>query len=336
MSARTGSRGRRRSGDTAVADIAAAEGTVLRPQRTRPPRAPVPGFRQDYFLSVSRHGFHRIAYTDWGHPEAERGVVVCVHGLTRQGRDFDRLAAELARRGFRVICPDLPGRGRSDWLTNPDDYELPQFVVDMTAMIARIGAPTVDWVGTSLGGLIGMVMAGHPESPIRRLVVNDIGPVLPWAALKRIGEGLAQQPREFPDLEAAVDFFRRLLQPFGALSEEEWRHLAIHSVEEIEPGGSCRMLCDPGIAKAFRPVRAFNLNLWHYWNSITAPTLLLRGATSDLLPSDVAADMTRRGPRPELVEFAECGHAPALLDDEQLGTICDWLSGSAARRSQLA
>src|SRR5262249_54180252 len=130
-----------------------------------------------------------------------------------------------------------------------------------------------------------------------------------------------------PELEAAVDFFRRLLQPFGPLTEDDWRHLATHSVEEIAPGGACRMRCDPGIAKAFRPVRAFNLNLWHYWNSITAPTLLLRGASSDLLPSDVASEMTRRGPRAALVEFENCGHAPALLDDKQIDTVCDWLAG---------
>jgi len=331
VSARRSPGRRRRGGDAALADLAVAEGTVLRPrqaQEASPP--PVSGFRQDHFLSGSRHGFHRVAYTDWGDAEPQRGVVVCVHGLTRQGRDFDRLATELARRGFRVVCPDLPGRGRSDWLTNPDDYELPQFVVDMTAMIARIGAPRVDWVGTSLGGLIGIVMAGQPESPIRRLVVNDIGPVLPWAALKRIGEGLAQQPREFPDLDAAVGFFRRLLQPFGPLAEDDWRHLATHSVEEIEPGGPCRMLCDPGIAKAFRPLRAFHLNLWHYWDSITAPTLLLRGASSDLLPPEVTSEMTRRGPRAALVQFEDCGHAPALLDNEQVGTVSDWLAGRSS------
>ena len=238
-----------------ISDIALAEGTVIRAPVARRRRRNRPDtFRQGDFLSISRHGFHRIAYTDWGETDPERGVVVCVHGLTRQGRDFDRVAAELARRGFRVICPDLPGRGRSDWLKNADDYELPQFVVDMTALIARLNVATVDWIGTSLGGLIGIVMAGQPISPIRRLVVNDIGPVLPWAALKRIGEGLSGRilclkhhlPRLADHAQAnngllsgklsapAVDGFDSLVFQFGQ-PVENGVEVAKHQAEKAPP-----------------------------------------------------------------------------------------------------
>ena len=166
---------------------------------------------------MSRLSFHRIAYTEWG-PEDARRVVVCVHGLSRQGRDFDRLAAFLAQHDYRIICPDLPGRGRSDWLKDPDEYGLPQYCVDMTVLLASLHAESVDWIGTSLGGLIGMVMAALPGSPIRRLVVNDIGPFLPWSALYRIGTYLRQMPTEFPDFAAANAYYREILSTFGELA----------------------------------------------------------------------------------------------------------------------
>jgi len=297
---------------------------------TRQDPAAADEFRRGEVRCVSRHGFHRVAYTDWGDEAAPRGVVVCVHGLPRQGRDFDRVAAGLARRGFRVVCPDLVGRGRSEWLPQHDEYELPQFVLDMTVLLARLGAETVDWIGTSLGGLVGMILAGQAGSPIRRMIVNDIGPVLPWAALRRIGEGLEQQPREFADLAAAERHFRELLASFGALSDADWRQLTVHSVAEARAGGPCTLLHDPGIVRAFRPLRAYNLNLWNYWDRISAPTLLLRGATSDLLPRELAREMTRRGPRPRLVEVEGCGHAPALLDARQVDLVADWLMDGPA------
>ena len=152
-------------------------------------------------LGLSKTGFHEIAYVEWGPADAER-VVICVHGLTRQGRDFDHLAAHLAALGGRVICPDLVGRGRSGRLRDPQDYALPQYCSDMNALIAHSGAPRVDWVGTSLGGLIGLALAGLPGThPIRRLVINDIGPVVPAAGLQRIGQYVAEMPDSFGSLE---------------------------------------------------------------------------------------------------------------------------------------
>ena len=280
--------------------------------------------RHGQVLGVSKVAFHRIAYTEWG-PEDARRVVVCVHGLTRQGRDFDRLAGFLAQHGYRVICPDLPGRGRSDWLTNPDDYGLPQYCMDMTVLLAKSTAESVDWIGTSLGGLVGMVMAALPGSPIRRLVVNDIGPFLAWPALYRIGANLRQMPTEFPDFAAANVYYREILSSFGELDDEDWLHLIEHSIQRTEDG-RYRMLCDPGIARAFRPGLLYNLNLWKYWDAVQCPTLLLRGEHSDLLLRDTAQQMTMRGPLTTLVEIPGCGHAPPLLAQEQIDIIADWFA----------
>jgi pimeloyl-ACP methyl ester carboxylesterase len=288
-------------------------------QRTR--RAPV---RTGEVLSISKRRFHRIAYTEWGDP-ASRRVALCVHGLTRQGRDFDFLAAELAARGYYVVCPDLVGRGRSGWLADPEDYALPQYAVDMTALIARLGADELDWIGTSLGGLIGMVLAGMPHSPIRRLVINDIGPYLPWGALRRIGDYLRRAPRAFPDLASAEAYFRDVLAPFGSLTDAQWRHLTEHSLVR-DARNAYRFNYDPEIARAFRPGLVYNLSLWGYWDAIKCPVLVLRGAESDLLLPHIAAEMAERGPRADLIEIEGCGHAPALMDEEQIGIVTDWLA----------
>lgn len=280
--------------------------------------------REGSVLSVSRRGFHRVAYTEWG-PEDSRRVVVCLHGLTRQGRDFDPLARVLADRGYRVVCPDLVGRGRSGWLRDPEEYALPQYAMDMTVLIARLGVDRVDWVGTSLGGLTGMVLAGQADSPIRRLVINDIGPYLPWAALYRIGSYLRDAPRVFDTVAQAERHLRTVLAPFGRLSDAEWHHLTVHGLER-QQDGRYRVLCDPGIARAFRTGLFYNLSLWTYWDAIRCPTLVLRGETSDLLLPGTAVEMTRRGPRAELVEIPGCGHAPALLDPGQIAVVADWLA----------
>jgi pimeloyl-ACP methyl ester carboxylesterase len=289
-------------------------------------RAPDP--RQDFVLGISKRAFHKIAYTDWGPANAKR-VAICVHGLSRQGRDFDRLAAALVTKGYRVICPDLVGRGRSDWLPDANEYGLPQYCGDLAVLLSRIGAEEIDWIGTSLGGLIGIVMAGIPQSPVKRLVINDVGAFLPWAALYRIGTYLREAPHDFSDLAAAEAHFRITLAPFGDLADDEWKHLTAHSVERT-PDGRLRMLCDPGIAQAFRGSLFYNLSLWKYWDVITCPTLVLRGEKSDLLMKDTADQMTKRGPKAKLVTIPGVGHAPALLDPEQIAIVTDWLSEAGA------
>ncbi len=284
--------------------------------------------RRGSVLSLSKKGFHRIAYVEWGNIRAKR-VAICLHGLSRQGRDFDMLAMALAAQGFRVICPDLVGRGHSDWLRDPEEYNLPQYATDMTVLIARLGITEVDWIGTSLGGLVGMVLAGQSNSPIKRLVLNDIGPFLGWQALNRLAISVRDSPTSFPSLEAATEYLAMRLANFGHLTPEQWRHMAIHTVVEM-PNGTWRRLSDPNIIGAFRPGWYFNLRLWNYWDEITCPTLVLRGATSDVLTPDTVEEMAKRGPRAPCIEFPDCGHAPALFNPAQIDPIVAWLDQAMA------
>ena len=276
-------------------------------------------------LSLGPGGFHRIAFTDWGEQQP-RKATVCVHGLTRNGRDFDVLADALSSHG-RVVCPDVAGRGASDWLSNPKDYIYPTYMNDMATLMAHIGAERVDWVGTSMGGLIGMMLAATPGTPIRRLVINDIGPLIPKEALVRIGNYVGGAPG-FADIDAAERYLRDVHAPFGDLSDEEWRHLATNSTVQDGAGG-LRLHYDPTIADAFTAGPVEDVDLWAVWDRIECPVLVLRGAESDLLSKDTAAEMAKRGPRAEIVEIAGCGHAPALMDSEQVATVLNWLTKSA-------
>ena len=271
----------------------------------------------------SSSGFHQVAYTEWGDPDAPR-VVICVHGLTRQGRDFDPLAVALAQFGYRVICPDLAGRGRSGWLGNPSDYGLSQYASDMVVLLARSGAAEIDWIGTSLGGLVGIHLAALAQAPIRRMVINDVGPFLPWHALSRLGSYVQSMPKSFANFYAAEVYFREVLAPFGRLGDTEWYHLTKHSIAR-NADGRFRLLIDPGIGRPFQSGFFVNVSMWRQWETIRSRVLVLRGEHSDLLPPDVARSMTQQGPRATLVEFPDCGHAPALMDHRQIGTVVNWL-----------
>lgn len=275
------------------------------------------------FHGLSLGGFHRVAYWEWGQHDARR-TLVCVHGLTRQGRDFDFLARSFARKGWRVVCPDLVGRGKSDWLRQAEGYTLLQYGADMSALLARLEVDQVDWLGNSLGGLVGMMLAAQPGSPIRRLVINDIGPCIPGTALRRLGAYLNAPPPRFAGLVEAEAYLRATLAPFGALSDAQWRHLAEHSVRPDGAGGLVRHH-DPAIAAAWRPWRLGSILLWDWWDRVACPTLVLRGALSDMLPPATAREMTRRGPKAELVELPAIGHLPALLDPEQIQPIAHFL-----------
>lgn len=298
-------------------------------RRVRKPdvqRDPEPD-RTGTILGLSLTGFHEVAYVDWG-PVAARVPVMCVHGLSRQGRDFDYLAAHLAQ-GTRVIAPDLVGRGQSGRLLNPNEYALPQYCSDMNALIARLGAEQFDWVGTSLGGLIGIVLAGLPGNPIRRLVVNDIGPYLPWTGLARIGSYVSAMPTDFRDLAEVEAYFREVLAPFGELPDEHWGHITRHSVAWHASRERYVTLCDPQIVRAFRNPWHYSLDLWKYWVAIKAPILVIRGADSDLLPADLAAEMVRRNPRARVITVDACGHAPPLMSPDQIGYVADFLTSQA-------
>ena len=281
--------------------------------------------REGKVKCLSTAGFHQMAYVEWGAADNPK-VLVCVHGLTRNGRDFDFLAQALAT-DYRVICPDIVGRGKSDWLANKSLYVMPQYCADMVTLLARLNVETVDWLGTSMGGLIGMALAAQPGNPIRRLVLNDVGPVITAVSLARIGDYLGTPPR-FDRLEQAEAYVRTVSAPFGALTDDQWRHLTVHVVRETEDG-KIEFVYDPGIAQVYRQGQLFSggkdVELWPLFDAITCPTLLLRGETSDLLTLQTAQAMTQRGPHAKLIEIPGVGHAPMLMDEAQIAPVRDFL-----------
>ncbi len=278
-----------------------------------------------------------MAYWEWnqtGNPRHPH-VIVCVHGLTRQGRDFDVLARRLSAHA-RVICPDVVGRGRSDWLADAGGYQVPVYAGDMLALLAQLHAQapigTLDWVGTSMGGLIGLVVAGQPglplPAPVRRLVLNDVGPALEWAALRRIGSYVGQ-PVHFTSQQQAADALWAISSSFGPHTAAQWLELSRPMLRADGQGGFT-LHYDPAIAVPFRSLTeedalAGEATLWQLYDQITARVLLLRGAQSDLLSPATAAAMAQRGPRAQVVEFAGVGHAPTLVSDDQAQVVADFL-----------
>lgn len=286
-----------------------------------PTRRTPPAMRERHVQCLGHQSLHNMAYTEWGDPKNPR-VLLCVHGLTRSGRDFDFLALAMQEH-YRVVCPDVVGRGKSDWLSEAGAYGFPQYLADMVTLIARLDVESVHWVGTSMGGLIGMLLAAKPNSPISRLVLNDVGPVITGSSLKRIGEYVGNTS-SFADMAEAEAYLRDTCAPFGQLSDEQWRHLTEHSVRL----GADRLWLryDPGIAEPFR--QAFvqgDVNLWPIYDEIRCPTLVVRGAESDLLTQETAQEMTRHGPKAKLVEVPGVGHAPVFSDEHQIGLLKGFL-----------
>ncbi|MCZ8220172.1 MAG: alpha/beta hydrolase [Acidovorax sp.] len=283
---------------------------------------------------------HRMAYWEWnatGNP-VHPHVVVCVHGLSRQGRDFDTLARALSLHA-RVICPDVVGRGQSDWLADPTGYQIPQYAADMLALLAQLHQQgpiaTLDWVGTSMGGLIGMGIAGQSglplPAPVRRLVLNDVGPVIQWEALQRIGQYLGQLAR-FASLQQAADAMWAISTSFGPHTPAQWLELSramVRALPESE-GGGITLHYDPAIAVPFKALTpesaaAGEAALWQLYDHIQARTLLLRGSQSDLLSRATAQAMAQRGPRARVIEFDGVGHAPTLVADDQVVAVTEFL-----------
>ncbi len=288
--------------------------------------------RLDFVQCLHPGGLHRMAYWEWGDP-ANDDVVVCVHGLTRQGRDFDRLAQALQRR-WRVVCPDVVGRGRSDWLEQPLHYQLPQYVGDMVALLARLRARRLAWVGTSMGGLIGIALAGMRDAPVQALVLNDIGPSIAPAGLARIG-GYVGQPSRFASIDEGAEYLRTISAGFGPHSAQQWLELSRPMF--VADGDGWRLHYDAGIRAAFAGVdaavvQAGELALWALYDAIRAPTLLLRGAESDILAPATAAAMAARGPHARLHEFAGVGHAPTLVDAEQIAAVTAFVDATPPAR----
>lgn len=288
--------------------------------------------RLDFVQCLDASGLHRMAYWEWGDPANGR-VLVCAHGLSRQGRDFDVLAQALCDR-YRVVCPDVVGRGRSDWLDEPMGYQIPTYVADMVTLLARLRAETLDWVGTSMGGLIGMGLASLKGSPIRRLVLNDVGPTIEPVALARIGTYLGQVHR-FETVEAAADYFWSISQGFGPHTREQWLALTRPMLKEVndDRGRAYVPHYDPRIAVPFHATTpemaaAAQALLWQRYDAVRARTLVIRGAQSDLLTAQTAQAMSERGPKARVITLPGVGHAPTLVDPAQVAVIQEFLSAT--------
>ena len=281
--------------------------------------------RLNHVQCLDTRGLHRMAYWEWG-DAANPKVLVCAHGLSRQGRDFDTLALAL-QSDYRVVAPDVVGRGQSDWLADAMGYQLTAYVADMVTLLARLDAQTLHWVGTSMGGLIGLGLASLPKSPIQRLVLNDVGPTIQPEAIARIGSYLGL-PMRWATVQEAADYMLSISKGFGTHSREQWLRL---TEPMLKPdGGGFKPHYDPNIALPFRamtPVMAAagEAALWRSYDAVTCPTLLLRGADSDLLTRDTATAMTQRGPKAKLHEFADVGHAPMLVVPDQIAVVREFL-----------
>ena len=321
----------------------------------------------NYIACPDANGGHRMAYWQWGDPAAAH-VIVCAHGLSRQGRDFDVLAQALCDKAghpIRVVCPDVVGRGQSDWLKDPMGYQIPAYAGDMLTLLAQLKPATLDWVGTSMGGLIGMVLCGQPglcadrppsaqapsggsvereptsvgaqvflPVPVRKLVLNDVGPSIQWEALQRIGLYLGNAPR-FASLEKAAQAMWVISTGFGPHTPAQWLALSRHMVKPIDDAqGGVALHYDPAIAVPFRTVTRESAaqgeaGLWALYDGIKSRTLITRGAQSDLLSRQTALAMTQRGPKARLVEFDGVGHAPTLIATDQVETVCSFIFGAS-------
>ena len=289
------------------------------------------------YLDCTAPAPHRMAYWQWGDPQASH-TVVCVHGLSRQGRDFDVLAQALVERSktpLRVVCPDVVGRGKSDFLADPQGYQLPTYVADMLQLLVQLKPTTLDWVGTSMGGLIGMLLCAYAPSvgaSVRRLVLNDVGPVIQWQALQRIGQYLGKSG-QFATVQEAADAMWTISSSFGPHTPAQWLALSQPMLKPLagaQGPGAWTLHYDPAIALPFGAMTAQQAQegealLWQAYDAISAQTLLLRGAQSDLLSVATAQQMTQRGPQAQLVEFAGVGHAPTLIAPDQVDAVADFV-----------
>lgn len=298
--------------------------------------------KTNYFLGASTDGFHRVAYTEWGQPTPTNPTLFCVHGLLRNRHDFDALANFLSQQGRHVFCPDMAGRGDSDWFKNPQHYTFEQYIADMTCLIARSSATEIDWIGTSMGGLIGMLIAAQPNSPIRRLVLNDVGPQVPLHGLRRLAK-YADMGITFANKEEAKQYYKTIYADFGDLTESQWIEFTEHSIK-LGADGKYTAKCDPNITHnkthtqfmwelVHHPHKTlegiwFDIDLWAIWRLITCPVLVIHGRHSDILLSEHIAKMQQIHPKTDLIEIENAGHAPALQALAEHEKIKNWLQTS--------
>ena len=276
--------------------------------------------------SSNASGLHRMAYHTWGDPSNPR-VLVCVHGLTRRGSDF-RALAEVMCKDYYIVCPDVVGRGDSDFLENPMLYGIPQYVADMTTLVARLNVTSVDWFGTSMGGLIGMVYAGMPDSPIRRILINDVGPRIEPESLKRLSSYVGQ-PFTYSSRAEALTVLNRICASFGSHTPDEWERLNGPLLQEEQ--GVWSLHYDPKIVIPFAAVnpvlaKAGEMALWNHFDAINVPILIVRGGDSDLLSSATVDEMLKRNPHARSITIPGVGHAPAFLKPEQIALAAEFFS----------
>jgi pimeloyl-ACP methyl ester carboxylesterase len=293
----------------------------------------------DYIMCASQEGFHKTTYSEWGYDDKQDTAVLCVHGLTRNRHDFDPLAQSLSAEGHHVFCPDIVGRGDSDWFRNSKHYNYQQYLMDMNNLIARTGAQRIDWIGTSMGGLIGMILASLPHTPIRSLILNDIGPQLPVQALERLNQYVGRKA-QFGNLTEAKDYFKTIYSAFGSLTEEQWDFITQHSIQE-QPSGVYVPKLDPNIKTTkpgtqllkelfVNPHRAlegifFDIDLWYLWRNVRCPVLVIHGENSDLLLPEYIKQMQRNHSDVTVLEVANAGHAPILFHPQEHEEIAHWL-----------
>lgn len=276
-----------------------------------------------HILSSNHAGQHRIVYQDWG-DEANPNVLICVHGLTRNSRDFDFLASHLSEH-YRVIAPDIAGRGQSDWLPAANHYTMEQYLNDMQILLQDLKVPQVDWLGTSLGGIIGMCMAAAPNSPIRRLVLNDIGAIVKKEVVEMLAKNLGATP-QFKTLQELEQFLRKAYQGTGELQDYQWEHMATYD-HHIQPDGTITRAYDPQIFTAMSQYESNgDIDLWPMWDTIQCPTLVLHGMESKVLTQTICDEMVQRKANTEIVSLAGVGHTPSLMVQEYIDIVTDWLN----------
>jgi pimeloyl-ACP methyl ester carboxylesterase len=273
------------------------------------------------FKSLWDHRFHRVAYNEWPGPAGAR-TLVCLPGLTRNASDFDALGRSLSK-DMRVICPDFAGRGKSEWMGDPAAYGNALYLTDLAALYARLDVDTVDLLGTSMGAMVGILFACFPGTPVRRLVLNDFGPLIAKEGLERIA-GFADRDPVFHTIDEVEQRLRKVAAPWGPLTDAQWRYMALHTVRH-RPDGTLGLAYDPHVGDATHTESYHDIDLWAQWDLIRCPSLVLHGELSDVLRHDDAVAMTRRGPRAKLVEFPGIGHAPALLEEDQINVVREFL-----------
>jgi pimeloyl-ACP methyl ester carboxylesterase len=279
--------------------------------------------KQKFYLGLDSKQFHRISYNEWGYPN--KNPIICVHGLSRNNRDFDYLAQHLVKRNHYVVCPDVAGRGESDWLSNSDDYNYQVYLSDLAALIARLDTENVGFIGTSMGGILGMILASLNQTPIKYLVLNDIGPFIQIAALERIKKYVdAGSSMLFDNLSQAEKYFRDAMSSFGNLTDEQWKHLTLFGTRHLT-NDKYSLKVDPAIQNVIKKEKLMDVNLWHVWKNIKCPVLVIRGSQSDVLLSQTVTMMQQVHPLCDAIEIPGVGHAPALMDDDQIEMIAKWI-----------